>query len=84
MMAKQKRNLTERFHVKAFIPPAEIIRIAGERTEGIVSAFIFEGGSRYDKLTTFARSCYMHGMNDAIDAALRAGCTPPKENIEKL
>lgn len=72
----KQRNLTKRYHVKAFVPKPEILAIASERTEGLISAFIFAGGSRYDKLVDFARSCYLQGLHDGIDAAVKNGWMP--------
>lgn len=67
-------NFTERFHVKGYIPPDKMAAIAEERTIGFQAAYIHLGGRAQD-LGTFARSCYMQGVNDSVDA-LTQTCKP--------
>lgn len=67
-------NFTERWHVKGYIPPAKMADIAEERTSGFQSAFVHYGARAQD-VGTFARSCYMQGVNDSVDALTRT-CKP--------
>ena len=67
-------NFTERFHVKGYIPPEKLAAIAEDRTMGFQQAFVHQGARAQD-IGTFARSCYMQGMNDSIDAVTQT-CKP--------
>lgn len=67
-------NVTKAFQVKGFTPPQKMVDIAEERTIGLQSTFIHFGGRAQD-LGAFARSCYMQGVNDSIDA-LAQNCKP--------
>lgn len=71
-------KIGERFHVKGFIPPEKMVEIADERTLGMQCAFIHLGGRAQD-VGTFARSCYMQGVNDAADALARVGVLQVKD-----
>lgn len=77
---ESKRQITKRFHVKAFFPKHEMVSIAQERTEGIVSAYIFEHRPGTADLLTLARSCYMQGLHDAIDSMKTAGWKPMRKD----
>jgi hypothetical protein len=72
MRYKPRQQLGERFDVRGYIPPAQLVEIAEDRTDGIVSAFIHLG-ARASHVQRFANSCYMQGVNDAIDAINKAG-----------
>jgi hypothetical protein len=62
------KRLADRCEVKGFVPPAEMVRIADERTEGIASYYLMAPGARtWEETRTLARSCYMQGLNDALD-----------------
>lgn len=67
-------NLTERFQVKGYIAPENMVDIAEDRTIGFQAAFIHFGGRAQD-IGLFARSCYMQGVNDSVDALTRT-CKP--------
>ena len=66
-------GLGNRCEVSAWIPPAHVAEIAQERTEGIVTYYMrasspmsLHQGIR--DLETLARSCYLQGINDMLDA----------------
>lgn len=81
MLRKYGRiSLTERWHVKGYIPPENLADIAEERTTGFQSAFVHYGARAQD-IGPFARSCYMQGVNDATDA-LAKNCEPLKLKAE--
>lgn len=69
-----KINLTQTFQVKGYIAPEQMADIAEDRTIGLQSAFIHYGGRAQD-VGAFARSCYMQGVNDSVDAITRT-CKP--------
>jgi len=78
-MRRHRRSLPHygnRYEVKAWVPKAEIARIAHERTEGIVGYFLacarrHDPRKWEDDLYNLARSCYMQGLSDMADAAAR-------------
>jgi hypothetical protein len=59
-----------------FTPPLHIVCIAAERTRAITRKW--SEGIAYSPadFMLLAKSCYMQGMNDMVDAALRAGWIP--------
>lgn len=65
-------RLTERYGVSGYIPPQKMVNIAEERTSGLAAAFVALG-ARADHVGLFARSCYMQGVNDAIDSLHKSG-----------
>lgn len=71
MKAKRERDTAS-----TFTPPAEIVRVAGERTRAITLQWAHEIVWRPADFMVLAESCYMQGMNDMVDAALRAGWIP--------
>lgn len=79
--SRKLRNLTERFGVTAFIPPAHIEQIADERVSCLVHTFVMMG-ARADHLAILARSCYMQGLNDMTDAVVRSGQFSEKKEGE--
>lgn len=70
-----KRSLTHDT-AAVFTPPPHIVKIAKERTRPIVRQWSCEILFRPADFMVLAESCYMQGMNDMIDAALRAGWSP--------
>ena len=62
----------DRFQVKGFIPPKAMVDIAEDRTMGMQHAFVHRGGRASD-LAILARSCYMQGVNDAVDSLHKSG-----------
>jgi hypothetical protein len=66
------RGIGERFDVRGFIPPRALVDIARDRTNGMVDAYLWLG-ARTAHLQILANSCYMQGLNDAIDAMHKAG-----------
>jgi len=73
---KVRVHYGDRYGVKLWIPPETMFRIACERTEGMVGFFVqaaqHKRELRYiEALETFARSCYMQGLNDMIEACAR-------------
>jgi len=70
-------GLDKRCDVKFFVPGDErVVEIAEERTKGMVA--YFEAAIShvswmmgFDCIRVLARSCYLQGLNDAIDAAAR-------------
>jgi hypothetical protein len=65
-----------RFEVSAWTPPAWLRDLASERIEGMVGYFLSCARRRdcmkwQDDLSTLARSCYLQGVHDAVDAAAR-------------
>ena len=63
----KRRNMTEQWGIKAFIPPELMVDIAQKRTEGMVAAFI-AFGAPCNMVRNLARSCYMQGVNDVAYA----------------
>lgn len=67
------KGLGERCDVKAWIPTRTMQDIADERTQGIVAYYIeavrgMDFVRTLSALDTLARSCYMQGVNDVLDA----------------
>jgi hypothetical protein len=70
MKRKLHHGLGNRCQLKAYIPPARLIEIADERTDGMVDFYILAGDHRIEHLRTLVRSAYMQGVHDTIDAAV--------------
>ena len=66
----------ERDTASAFSPTPEMVRIAADRTRAITKQWACEIVWKPADFMVLAESCYMQGMNDMIDAALRAGWIP--------
>lgn len=69
-----RMSIGDRYHVKGFIPPVALQNIAEERTWGLQGAFV-ASGAKASHVAVLARSCYMQGLNDSIDAITR-NCKP--------
>lgn len=78
---RKRLNLTEQYHVKGYIPPEALASIADDRTGGIQCAFVRMGGRAKD-VGILARSCYMQGVNDSIDAITK-NCKPLEPSATK-
>jgi len=69
--------MTARLGVIAFFPQARIVALADERTEGIASAYreLAAKASTWPRqvqlMNALRQSCYLQGLHDAIDAAVR-------------
>ncbi len=79
---RQKRlvGLGKRCEVSMYIPPQHIIEIAEERTHGLVEYFeeftrppFHDYWKFQEYIATLARSCYMQGVNDTVQAAAQTG-----------
>ena len=70
---RKKRELDT---ASAFTPPPHIVQIAAERTRAITRRWGANIIYSPADFMVLAESCYMQGMNDMIDAALRAGWIP--------
>lgn len=84
-MKRAKIHYGDRFDVSLWIPPATMTAIAEERTEGMVGYFVstrsrIDPVKFIDELGKLARSCYMQGLNDAIDAAAKLHVQQMKES----
>ncbi len=66
------RGIGERFGVVGFIPPPDLVHIARDRTTGLVDSYLWLG-AKTAHLQLLANSCYMQGLNDAIDSMHKAG-----------
>ena len=69
---RRLNGLGNRCEVKAWIPPENIMTIAGERVDGMVNYYLSASRktSLHDglkDLDMLARSCYLQGMNDILD-----------------
>ncbi len=53
-----------------------MVRIAGERTRAIVRTFLSEAPWKPLDFMILAESCYMQGLNDMCDAAIRNDWEP--------
>jgi hypothetical protein len=51
----------------------DIVKIAADRTDGMVFAFV-NYGARASDLNRLVRSAYMQGVNDLVDALIKSGC----------
>lgn len=69
---KPRQKLGDRFQVRGFIPPAKMVDIADDRTMGMQMAFVHLA-ARAGHVGILARSCYMQGVNDAIDSLHKSG-----------
>lgn len=62
-----------RYDVTAWIPTKPLTDLAHERTEGLVGYFLscaHQAPLRWQaEVATLARSCYLQGINDMLDAA---------------
>lgn len=70
---RAKIHYGNRFEVSAWVPSAELTKLAHERTEGMVGYFLACANRDptrwlYD-LDTLARSCYLQGAGDAAMVA---------------
>lgn len=72
-MKKSLKGLGIRCEVSMFSPSKELLDIAEERTDGIVSYYIEVSRNRSNDfitrlkdLDTLAQSCYMQGVNDVL------------------
>lgn len=74
-MSRRQKQL-ERNEVSEWEAPAEMVRIANERTDGMLAQFM-QDGARYNELARVIRSAYMQGVNDTIDAIMRTGTFVP-------
>lgn len=66
-------GLGNKCEVKAWIPSPRMIEIADERTHGMVQYFTEASRGMdflrfVDAIDRLARSCYLQGMNDTLDA----------------
>lgn len=72
--AERFREQCELHGVSCFVPPSYGISVADERTEGMVSVYLFMirqtygFESQYQHLCALARSCYLQGVEDAAIA----------------
>ena len=77
-------GLGKRCEVTAYTPTLEMQNIADERTAGMVDYYVemsrhrTDFSTRLQDLDTLARSCYMQGINDILDA-IRNGYAIPKD-----
>ena len=80
---KKRVDYGNKYEVKLWIPPESILEVAKDRTEGMAGFFLAtasrEGLRWWDELRVFAASCYMQGINDAIEAETRARLRRRKE-----
>ena len=61
------RRSADRCEVKAYIPPARMVEIAAERTDGMLAYYVFaarSGVAGLDDLRTLVRSAYMQAIHD--------------------
>jgi len=75
MKRRTPTHFGKRFSVSAFIPSKQLADIAHERTEGMVGYFLSCAHKRdpikwQDDLYTLARSCYLQGAFDMVEAAV--------------
>jgi hypothetical protein len=78
------RNLTglgNRYQVKLWVPPKQMQEIADERTEGMVSYYVEAARGmdfirQLNALDVLARSCYLQGVNDVLDAVASGSGQP--------
>jgi hypothetical protein len=73
---RAKVHYGRRFEVSAWIPPKRLSDLAHDRIEGLVGYFLSCAHKRdcvkwQDDLYNLARSCYLQGVNDAVDTAAR-------------
>lgn len=72
-MPKNKQDTAGYYHLTP-----QMLSIAAERTRAITRQWGAEIVFRPADFMILAESCYMQGMNDMIDAAIRAGWIPDK------
>lgn len=80
-----RMSIGDRYHVKGFIPPVALQNIAEERTWGLQGAFV-ASGAKASHVALLARSCYMQGVNYAIDSLKISGVTlvPKESSVESV
>lgn len=76
-MKRTRIDYGKRYSVKMTIPPEGILDVANNRTEGMVGYFVAAAclGNPVlwqQQLQKLAASCYLQGINDAIEAEMRA------------
>lgn len=65
-------------------PPAHIVPIAEERTAAIRRAFLDEARWQPADFRILAQSCYIQGLNDMADAAVKNGWIPPNADTPQV
>lgn len=79
LMGRPKIKYGEKFGIKLWFPPEGVLDVAQSRTIGAVAYFnaVHHSLERYNAhLQMLASSCYLQGLNDGIDVAIKAGWTP--------
>lgn len=79
-MARYGKLLTglgNRCQVTLWVPPEQMQGIADERTEGMVRYYVEAARGmdfirQLNALDVLARSCYLQGVNDVLDAVAKA------------
>ena len=70
-MTKHRTPL-ERFDVGEWTPTPAAVRAAEERTQDMVMVYLVRG-ARADAVGQLARSCYLQGVQDAVEAIYGTG-----------
>lgn len=76
MMPRPRREKPAKDTASHYAPPNNVLRIAEQRTGAIRRAWAAETVWKPADYAILAESCYMQGVNDTIDAAIRHGWVP--------
>jgi hypothetical protein len=69
---KPKERPGDRYRVSGFIPPQPMVKIAADRTDGMLGMYMHYGARTAD-LPVLVRSAYMQGVNDVVGSLFKAG-----------
>ena len=86
---KEPIHYGKRYGVSAWVPSAQMVEAAGDRTEGMVGYFIsccnrFNPVIWQDELYTLARSCYLQGAADIALVAAQLDKAQDKSQPSKI
>jgi hypothetical protein len=74
-MKRARIHYGKRYSVKLGFPPEGILNVAHNRTEGMVGYFLDVGHREpmawQEQLRRLCASCYIQGINDAIDVEVK-------------